>query len=106
MTIHGGCEDGGVLFAARHLIFVAGVGPATAPGGPRCTAVNALPIPSDPDELLHQARHSRARARRAQDMAHFLTQRADVECVRAYASELEAMAAEMERRAAAGDGVH
>ena len=83
-----------------------GFSAATAPRGPRCTAVNAMPNSSHSDALLRKARNSRARARRAHDMSRFLTQRADVECVRAYASELEALAAEMERRAAAADGVH
>jgi hypothetical protein len=54
---------------------------------------------SDRDELLHKARHNRALAQRAHDMARFLTQRADIERVRAYASELEALAVEMERLA-------
>ena len=55
---------------------------------------------SDPDQLLQKARNNRDLAHRARDMSRFLTQRADVECVRAYACELEALALEMERLAA------
>jgi len=54
---------------------------------------------SDSDKLLHKARNSRALARRAHDMSRHLPQRADIERVRAYASELEPLAAEMERLA-------
>lgn len=54
---------------------------------------------SDHDDLLHKARHSRELASRARYMARFLTQRADAERLHAYASELEALARELERRA-------
>jgi hypothetical protein len=48
-------------------------------------------------ELLNKARTSRALARRAREMAQFLSQGADVERVRAYAAELDALAAEIDR---------
>jgi hypothetical protein len=54
---------------------------------------------ADRQDLLKKAQTSRALARRAHDMAQFLTQRADVERVRAYAAELEALAEQMERLA-------
>ena len=68
--------------------------------GPVVRRQHAMAPMSDHDKLLHKARNSRALARRAHDMAHHLTQRADIERVRAYASELEALAVEMERIAA------
>ena len=55
---------------------------------------------SEPNQLLEKARHSRNRAHRAREMSRFLTQRADVECLCAYAGELEALASEIERGAA------
>ena len=54
---------------------------------------------SEREQLLQKARHSRHRAHRVRDMARFLTQRADVEQMRAYAGELEARALEIERSA-------
>lgn len=59
---------------------------------------------SDDDELLHKARYSRELASRARYLARFLAQRADVERVHAYASELEALALELERIARQRNG--
>ena len=51
------------------------------------------------DQLLQKARSSRDLARRARDMSRFLSQRSDVDCVSAYANELDELADEMERLA-------
>lgn len=51
------------------------------------------------DQLLQKARSSRDFARRARDMSRFLSQRSDVDCVSAYANELDELAEEMERLA-------
>ena len=55
---------------------------------------------SNHHELLRKAQNRRDHARRARRMSRFLTQRADVERITAYAAELEQLADEMERRAA------
>ena len=53
----------------------------------------------DKDQLLQKARSSQDFARRARDMSRFLSQRSDVDCVSAYANELDELAEEMERLA-------